>query len=114
MTFVNTLLPIILLVLWNIITVSFLTVQARKGILTPMKFSITFVLGFSFTISAILFIVISIAEGIGSRGIGFSLFIFIIIALVSFPIIYFVSKIFLSKIFPLWSSKTHHHESHGN
>ena len=69
------LLAMILPLLWNILTVFYLARKARNGMLSPLRFSLAFVLGFSITVSTILFIVIAAANGIDLRKMGFVFFV---------------------------------------
>jgi hypothetical protein len=100
------LLTIMLPLLWNLITAIYLTIQARQGRLSPFKLALTFSLGFSFMVSATIFLLISTTEGITSRGIGFLVIVFFFLFLIGFPTTYFSSRILLRKIFPRWSSLT--------
>lgn len=99
------LLALIIPLLWNVLTVIYLGYQARKGKLSPLKFTTVFILGFSATVSIILFVVITFANGIGLRETGFVVFVFLINFIIGFPVVYFLSKFFLKKFFIKWSSE---------
>jgi len=91
--------------LWNILTVSYLSFLARKGKLSPTRFSLVLILGFSVTVSAILFIVITRANGVNLQITGRVLIVFLVNFVIGFPIVYLVTKIWLNKVFIKWSSQ---------
>jgi hypothetical protein len=99
------LLASILALLWNILTVFYLAQKARNGMLSPLRFSLVFILGFSFSVSTILFIGVA-ANGIELRKIGFVLFVFMLNFLVGFPVVHFLSRFLMGKHFSKWSSQT--------
>ena len=94
--------------LWNIITMIYLAQQARKGRLSPLKFTIVFVLGFSITVSTVLITVIALANGVGLPETGFVALVFLMNLLIGFPVVYFLSKFVIEKYFPNWSSETNY------
>jgi hypothetical protein len=99
------LVVVFLLLLWNTLTVFFLTRAARKGKLSPQKFTIALVLGFSFIVSFILFFVLTVVDRVSLPGIGFVLLILFINVLISFPAVYFSSKFLLGRFFAKWTSQ---------
>ena len=104
-TLIIIVMAIILPLFWDILTILYLSNAARNGMLTPLRFSIVFMLGFGFTISVILFIVITISNGFNLKNIGFVIFVFFLNLLIGFPATYFFSKILFWKKFTKWSSK---------
>lgn len=110
MHLMNILLPLILFLLWNIFTVGFFILQVRKGKLTPLKYSLTFSFGFSSVISSIVFIAISMTEGVSLRSALFSLLVFLVLEVISFPLAYLFSKTFLKKLSSFRISRTHRHQ----
>lgn len=99
------LIVVFLLLLWNTLTVFFLTQAARKGKLSPLKFTIALVLGFSVIVSLILFFVLTVVDRVSLQGIGFVLLIFFLNVLIGFPAVYFLSKFLLGRFFSKWTSK---------
>lgn len=99
------LLTLILPLLWNILTVTYLTHQARGGRLSPLKFTLAFILGFSITVSAILLIVITKANGVSLNGTGFVLFVFVLNFIIGFPTVYLLSRFLMKTKFAKWSSQ---------
>lgn len=104
-TLIIILLASILALIWNILTVFYLARKARNGMLSPLRFSLVFILGFSITVSTILFIGVA-ANGIDLRKIGFVLLVFMLHCLVGFPVVYFLSRFLIGKYFSKWSSQT--------
>lgn len=104
------LLALILPLIWNVFLVIYLGHHASEGKLSPLKFTSTFVLGFSTTVSMILFIVISSANGIRLREVGFVAFVFLINFIISFPVVYYLSRFFLKNFFTKWSSEIKIHK----
>ncbi len=104
-TFVMILLALILPLLWNILTVFYLARKARNGTLSALRFSLSFTLGFSITVSTILFIVITADNGIDLRKIEFVFFVFLVNILFGFPTIFFLSRVLMGKYFTKWSSQ---------
>jgi hypothetical protein len=98
-------LILILPLLWNILTVIYLVRKARKGILSPLRFSLVFTLGLGIVISAMLLVVTVSAYGIDIRNIGFVLLVFSIHFFIGFPVIYFLAKSLMGKFFPNWSTQ---------
>lgn len=99
------LLALILPLFWNILTVFYLARKARNGTLSPIIFSFVFILGFSLTVSTILYIVMAAANGIGLRKMGFVSLVFLLNFFVGFPVVYFFSKLLMGKYFSKWSSR---------
>ncbi len=91
--------------LWNILTVVYLYRKARKGILTPFRFAFVFTLGFSIVISTMVYFLIASSSGIDISNIGFVLLVFSINFFIGFPVVYFLTKYLIIKIFPNWSSQ---------
>jgi len=110
MHLMNILLPLILFLLWNILTVGYFILQIRKGKLTPLKYSLTFSFGFSSVISSIVFIAISMAEGVSLRSLVFSMLIFLVLGIISLPLAFLFSRTFLSKLSSFRISRTHRHQ----
>jgi hypothetical protein len=98
------LLSYILALLWNILTVFYFVRKARKGMLSPLRFSLVLISGFSITMSTILFIGIA-ANGIDLRKLGFVLFVFLFNFMVGFPVVYLFSRFLMVKYFSKWSSQ---------
>jgi|WetSurMetagenome_2_1015567.scaffolds.fasta_scaffold758408_1 hypothetical protein len=90
--------------IWNILTVLYLLQRARKGILSPLRFSLMLTLGLSITVSTMLMIVLGVAYGISSRNVGFALLVFSIHIFFGFPVAYFTAKFLMRKYFSNWSS----------
>lgn len=107
-------LLIILLVLipllWNVLTVIYLTLNARKKKLTPLKFTSVFVPGLSITITMVLFIAISTSKGIGALEFGFVMLVFLINLLVGFPLVYLLSRFLFKTFFVKWSPEANETE----
>lgn len=100
-----TLLVLIVPLLWNFMTVFYFIKQARKGELSPIKFSTVFSLGFSITISVIIFVALSFTKGISRNTIGFTLFVFLFNFVIGLPVVYYLSRTLLTKQFSKWSSQ---------
>ena len=79
--------------------------KARNGMLSPLRFSLAFILGFSITVSIILCIVLTAANGIDLRKIEFVIFVFVVNILIGFPIVNIFSRYFMGKFFSKWSSQ---------
>lgn len=104
-TFFVILIAISLPLLWNTLTAFHLARKARNGKLSPLRFSLGFILGFSITVSTILFIVITAAKGVDPRNIIFVLFVFMLNFLIGFPVVYFLSRFLMGKYFSKWSAQ---------
>jgi cytochrome c biogenesis protein CcdA len=101
------LVTLILPLLWNFLTVIYLTQNARKGRLSPLKFALAFSLGLSITISTILIVTITVTNGmIRIRDIGFVVLVFFLNFLIGFTMVYYLSKYLLEKYFVKWSSQS--------
>jgi hypothetical protein len=98
-------LLLILPLLWNILTVIYLYRKARKGILTPLRFTFVFVLGYSIVISTMLYFLIASSHGIYISNISFVLLVFSIHFFIGFPVVYFLTKHLIIKIISNWSSQ---------
>jgi hypothetical protein len=98
-------LLLILPLLWNILTVIYLGRKARKGILSPLRFAFVSTLGLSIVISTMLYFLIASSSGIDISNIGFVLLVFSIHFFIGFPVVYFLTKYLIIKIFPKWSSQ---------
>jgi hypothetical protein len=85
-------LAIVLPLTWNIATVLFLVRKDQKQQMTPVLFTSVFVFGFSFTLSMILFIAITVTRGIDIKGIGFVGIVFVLTIVVSYPVVYYLSS----------------------
>lgn len=99
------LLILIIPLLWNIVTVFYLVRKARKGLLSPLRFSLVCTLGLSIVISTMLFFVIAKSYGIDSKKVGFVLFVFSIHFVIGFPVVFVLAKYMMKKAFSKWSSK---------
>jgi hypothetical protein len=98
-------LLLIIPLLWNILSVFYLYRKARKGILSPLRFAFGFALGLSIVISTMLFFLIVNTIGIDIRNIGLVLLVFLMHFFIGFPVVYFLTKYLIIKIFPNWSSQ---------
>jgi hypothetical protein len=98
-------LILILPILWNVLTVFYLFQRARKGILSPLRFSLVSNLGLSIVISTMLLLVIASVYEIDIRNIGFVILVFSIHFFIGFPVIYLLAKYLMEKFFPNWSAQ---------
>jgi hypothetical protein len=105
--YIYILLALIITIVWNIITVIILAQKARQGLLTPLRFSLAFVLGLSIIVSTILFIGIAIVDRIDVRETIFVLLVFVLHFLIGLPLVFFLSKLIIGKYFPKWTTQKH-------
>ena len=96
--FLKILLLIIIPVCWILITIYYLHHQHQKGKDTPLKFAVSYSIGYSLTISAILLIAIFVTQGIAPGSFCFILFVFLLNLGIGFPIAYFIFKRFKAPI----------------
>lgn len=103
--FLKILVALIFPLVWNIITVIYIVYLARQKRLSPIKFSLGFILGFSITVSAILLVAISYANGITLQGAAFILLIFLLNSVIGFPVVYYLSRYLFKKPKFKWLSQ---------
>jgi hypothetical protein len=100
-------LVLFILAFWllgNSFRVAYLTRAARKGELSPMKFTSVAVLGYSSIISAILLFLLGRVDGVSLQELGFVSLVFALHILIGFPTGFLLSKFLMRKYFPKWSS----------
>jgi len=90
-------LGILLPLVWNISMVLYLIYEIRKRKLTPLRFSVVFVLSLGITVSMILLVAATAEYGFSLPVFGIILLVFGIHAVVTLPIVYYLSKSFLMK-----------------
>ena len=79
--------------------------KARNGMLSPLRFSLAFILGFSLTVSSIIFTVLASTSGIDLRKLEFVIFVFVVNILIGLPIVCIFSRYLMGKFFPQWPSQ---------
>lgn len=103
-TFYAILIALILVLFWKSLTLIYLIRKAHAGMLTPLRFTVAFTLGFSITVSAILIIIFAV-DGITLNKFGFVIFMFALNFIIGFPVVFYLSRYVMRKYFSEWGSQ---------